>query len=146
MIPVEQRQPYAPNQAVGDCWKCCIASILELDYDDVPHFTQLEEEGTTDSWWNLTQGFLRLRGCVLARFGLWGAETPMLIFGSKKIRYHFSVPGHWIASVVSPRMTPEGENLSHAVVMNGSTIAWDPHPSRDEGHLGFTEAYLLVAT
>lgn len=146
MIPVEQRQLYAVGQAPGDCWKCCIASILELDYDDVPHFVQLEDDGDVDSWWNATQAFLRLRGCVLARFGLWGGEAPMLLFGSKQIRYHFSAPGHWIAGVVSPRMTPEGENLSHAVVMSGSQVAWDPHPYRDEGHLGFTEAYLLVTT
>lgn len=24
----------------GDCFKCCIASLLELDYDEVPNFVE----------------------------------------------------------------------------------------------------------
>lgn len=39
MIPVQQRiiaSPYA--KPPGDCFKCCIASILELAYEEVPHF------------------------------------------------------------------------------------------------------------
>lgn len=40
MIPVQQRitDHDPPNGIYGDCFKCCVASILELDYDDVPHF------------------------------------------------------------------------------------------------------------
>lgn len=147
MIEVEQRQLYNPDPELkqrGDCWKCCIASILELDYDDVPHFVQLEEDGEIPSFWNATQTFLRDRGLVLAYFGLWGAEQPYLMFGNEKIKYHFTAPGHWIAGVVSPRVDADGANISHAVVMCGGDVAWDPHPRRDQGHLGYTDAYLLV--
>lgn len=30
-----------PNK--GDCFKCCIASLLELDYDEVPNFVEQED-------------------------------------------------------------------------------------------------------
>lgn len=145
VIPVEQRLLYVAGEQAGDCWKCCIASILELDYDDVPHFAQDAEHGDSESWWNATQEWLRPRGLVLARFGLWGDERPFLMFGSDRLRWHWSVPGHWLAGVTSRRTRPNGEHIGHVVVMNGSEVAWDPHPLRDEGHLGFEEAFLLVA-
>lgn len=146
MIPVEQRKLYVPGEQTGDCWKCCIASILELPYEDVPHFVE-EAERDFSSYWNATQEWLRARGFVLATFWLRGLDKPLLnIHDREDIDYHFSAPGHWIGAVVSPRKTPEGENISHVVVMNGSEIAFDPHPARDDGHLGFTEAFLLVKT
>ena len=39
MIPVHSRTKHNPVEDVwGDCYKCCIASILELSYEAVPHF------------------------------------------------------------------------------------------------------------
>jgi hypothetical protein len=35
MKPVNQK---VISQGKGDCWRCCIASILELNADDVPNF------------------------------------------------------------------------------------------------------------
>src|SRR5438270_13938396 len=119
MKPIEQREPYDAEQGLtGDCWKCCLASILELPYEAVPHFVQLQEDGEIESYWNASLAFLRERGLTLTRFGLWGKENPYLLHGSKRIRYFFSAPGHWIASVHSPRY--DGE---HVVVMRGSSIA-----------------------
>lgn len=145
MIPIEQRQLYIAEKQSGDCWKCCLASILELSYEDVPHFVE-EGEREYTSWWNATQAWLREQGYVIATFCLRGKDRPLLSINDREdIDYHFSAPGHWMAGVTSPRMTPEGENISHVVVMNGSSVVWDPHPLRDQGHLGFTEAFLLVA-
>lgn len=144
MKPVEQRQLHKADQ-VGDCWKVCIASILELDYDDVPHFYEQEENGEVDSGWNATQTFLRGRDFVLASFELMGMR-PFLKFRDIESRYLFTCPGHWIASVRSPRKhAVTGEEIAHAVVMHGGDIAFDPHPRRDQGHIGFENAYPLVA-
>lgn len=39
MIPVKQRIRHAPTAgAFGDCHRACMASILELVYEEVPHF------------------------------------------------------------------------------------------------------------
>jgi hypothetical protein len=66
------------------------------------------------------------------------------MWGNRQIEFWFHSPGHWIASVVSPRTDPQGEHISHTVVMSGDQVVWDPHPLRDEGHLGFKQALLLV--
>ncbi len=47
MIPVPQRiiaagTPGDPKDPPGDCLKCCVASILELPYEAVPHFVARE--------------------------------------------------------------------------------------------------------
>lgn len=144
MIPVEQRQLYVAGEQAGDCWKCCLASILELPYEDVPHFIEVAERNGS-SWWNETLEWLRPRGFTIVRFGLWGESQPFLLFGSRQIRYHFSAPGHWIGGVVSRRTDADSEPIGHVVVMQGSEIAWDPHPDRDQGHGGFDEAFLLVS-
>lgn len=151
MKPVEQRQ-LASETTVGDCWRCCLASILELDYEDVPHFVEMEDAGEVSSYWNATIEWLRPRGFAIAQFGLWGDDRPYLAWGSHgpltvrdeqgehELKYAFSAPGHWIAGVKSPRI----DGL-HAVVMSGSSVAFDPHPQRAMGHRGFRDATVLVA-
>lgn len=148
MIPVEQRElTDIERDIVGDCWKACIASILEVPLEAVPHFFQREQDGETQSGWNETLHFLRDYKLTLTTFGLWGNDAPYLKFGNAEIRYHFSAPGHWIASVRSPRViVKSGMYGSHAVVMRASEIVWDPHPQREMGHLGFEQGYLLTRT
>jgi len=39
MNPVKQKIKHLPHlKQYGDCHRACIVSILELDYDTVPHF------------------------------------------------------------------------------------------------------------
>lgn len=39
MKPLQQRFKHNPDEGVyGDCHRACIASLLELELDDVPHF------------------------------------------------------------------------------------------------------------
>lgn len=44
MIPVQQRiiGSGTSSKPPGDCVKCCVASILELPYEAVPHFVAYE--------------------------------------------------------------------------------------------------------
>jgi hypothetical protein len=107
VIPVEQRDLTDLERGrVGDCWPCCIASILELEYGAVPNFFQREHDGESESGWNECMRFLRLFGFTLWRFGIWGpqGETPRLKFGRDEIAYHLMPPGYWMASVLSPRV------------------------------------------
>jgi hypothetical protein len=135
VTPVEQRILYDPaNPTVrGDCWKCCIASILDLGYDDVPHFVQEWENGG-DHWWDAAGTWLKPRGFGLAWLPLEGDTWPRLYRGPL-----FEHAGHWIAKVTSAR------GNSHAVVMHGYNLAWDPHPDRGLAHQSFLGAHLLVA-
>ncbi len=46
MKPVKQRNKHNPDRGVfGDCHRAAIASILELDYDEVPHFADGGPDG-----------------------------------------------------------------------------------------------------
>ena len=37
MIPLKQKYLHIPDQQHGDCWRTCIASILECDVDKFPY-------------------------------------------------------------------------------------------------------------
>lgn len=174
MIEVEQRDTTGDGR-VGDCWPCCFASILELPYEAVPNFAQMEHDGEVESAWNAAQTFLRARGLIQWSVPIWGSaeDGPRLRFGAELVDYRLHPTGYWVATVRSPRVTeecgacrgtgtymPPYENGrpgpcegcdavgsvpgNHAVVMRGSGVAWDPHPLRDLGHLGFVQADFLM--
>jgi hypothetical protein len=53
MQPVICRVKHDPPHSYGDCIRACVASILELDAEDVPHFAHDNPDGTV--------AFVRLR-------------------------------------------------------------------------------------
>jgi hypothetical protein len=133
VIPVEQRLLFdAETGQRGDCLKCCFASLLELEYDDVPHFAAMG-----DMWWIEQTNWLRDRGWLLAN-AYW-TTAP----GSDGQRLTGYTEGYWLAGVRSLRTRPDGSNLGHTVVMLDGDLVWDPHPARADGHLGFTDGHVL---
>jgi hypothetical protein len=133
VIPVEQRLFFdASTGERGDCLKCCIASLLELDYDDVPHFAAMG-----DMWWIEWTNWLAARGWQLYNaYHRVADDDPARLTGY--------TCGYWLASVTSRRTRPDGSNISHMILMRDGEVAWDPHPARADGHLGFTEGQILV--
>lgn len=102
MRPVDQTMfGHTPPHDAGNCLQACIASLLELPLDDVPHFV-----ADGDGWWSALLDWLRCRG-------FWVAETVD------------PSPGLGFAGGKSPR-----GDWGHAVVTDGPDIAHDPHPSR----------------
>jgi len=137
MKPVEMRNI---NGRPGDCLNACVASILDLPYEQVPFFNLYG-----DGWHYTYVSFMRSHGWGLWEFAIWGCDVPLWQFGTRQTGYKLYVPGYWLASVLSPRIIDEhGKSGLHAVVMKGNSVAWDPHPQRDMGHLGFIEATILV--
>lgn len=94
----------------GDCLRACVASLLDLDLDAVPHFVQyVEHPAGTDShlWWWALVGFCSAHG--------W------------KIRYAPEpepAPGGW---ALADGMSPRGH--MHVVVACDGIVVHDPHPS-----------------
>lgn len=130
---VEQRGPH-------DCLRACVATVLGLAYEDVPEFLALAEvEDRAAPWRRRLYDFLATHGLVPWEFGLHGEDRPLLMFGGTPIAYNVMPPGLWIAAVQSPRI--EG---THAVVMKGGQVIWDPHPRREMGHKGFREAMIFM--
>jgi hypothetical protein len=109
------------DTTIGDCWRACIASILEVPPEEIPHFMEIDMRGG-DSFYITSEAWLNERGLTLC--------------------HDVSLPengGFCIYCDVSPR------GGGHAVVGNADelvevpdkpgvkipTVAHDPHPSRD---------------
>lgn len=87
-------------ESPGNCLQAAVASLLDLDLDDVPHFV------VHPDWLERLMAFGRAHG-YWVRYAQPDAHVP---FG--------------IAVGPSPR------GVQHAVVWIDGTVAWDPHPSR----------------
>lgn len=112
----------------GDCLRACVCSIFELPIRDVPHFV------AEDDWYGAFQRWIESRGFMLgSAFIRFDEDEPTRLTG------HPSDGIYWIADVLSPRLKREdGTPGNHAIVMCAGEVAWDPHPQRELGHLGFT--------
>lgn len=48
MKPVRQLYRHDPaNGVYGDCWRACIASVLELPIEDVPHEVMISDPSSS---------------------------------------------------------------------------------------------------
>lgn len=169
MIPVEQRQLSQHDSSgdvvvSGDCMRACVASLFELSYEDVPHFVEHE------NWWQIWNDWLADRNLRLGSaffsvedddrtklngwpgdvWWLAGVTSPRIrqrcthCKGTALTNLTYDDAGNSIEHT-DPVTCPycEGGLVSglHQVVMFGREIAWDPHPQRDLGHLGFVNGW-----
>jgi len=118
MIPVDQEHLHDPeNGSVGDCFRACLASLLEVPIAAVPHFALLGSR-----WQRVLDGYLA---------GL-----------SREIEWAEGVPPDdvWaIATVQSPRSS----DVKHSVIWRNGQIVHDPHPSRAGGEGPLDYFYLI---
>ena len=111
MKPVDQTAFGFPG---GNCFSACVASLLEINLDEVPYFMNMP----VSDWYE--------------RFGRWLATRNLwpLCLEADGER---SPPGLYILSGISPRapMSADPGQHLHSVVACGRDIVHDPHPSRD---------------
>lgn len=134
MIQIEQTQ-MVPGGG-GNCLAACIASVFELPLSDV--WPEVPNGG----------GFQYVCEWTACRYPALAANTIDFFDAEawKPIRrpladveWPMTPAGYWIARVESPRAAAAGVLDSygfptqHCVVMLGSVLVWDPHPSRDMG-------------
>jgi hypothetical protein len=95
----------------GDCLRACVATVLGLPLEDVPHFVQyIEHPAGTDRslWWWAMYGFCRWYGWAVGY-----NDDPL------------DPPKGWaLADGKSPR------GHMHVVVAYDGEVVFDPHPSR----------------
>ena len=104
MTPVDQSKLHDPDNGImGDCWRACVASILDLPLGDVPELESASDPYDTLSRWAC------LRGCYL--LGFEPGNPPF---------------GYSIAVGPSPR----GKNRFHCCIAKDGEIVFDPHPDR----------------
>jgi len=122
VIPVDQDRFGDPD---GNCLQACLATLLDLDIGDVPHFTGEDWRARMGAW-------LRTRG-------LWAlAFSPPAGTLEETARWlDETVPGYAIVSGQTPR------GLLHATVWYAGELVHDPHPDR-AGLLSVEDVLVLV--
>lgn len=117
MIPVDMTIVHNPPESIGDCFPCCIASILEIPRNLVPHV--YDGEGYTDTTGEV--GMKRLRAW-LATIGFYYFEFEL--DADKVDAWLDGFDCHYIISGMG------GRGVRHVCVGFNGKIVHDPHPSR----------------
>lgn len=114
MKKIDQEFIHDPeNGVVGDCMRACIASVLELQREDVPHFGAME--GVT--WLKEYVRWLNKHGfSVYTQFGDHDTHPVMQ---DDENPYYFAIG-----------RTPRHPEITHMVVCRNGAVVHDPHPSR----------------
>lgn len=123
MRPIDQTRFGDPD---GNCLSACLASLLELPLDEVPHFTG-------EGWRHRLDEWLAARGQWVLAF----APPEPSSLDDAAAWLDAAVRGYAIVSGRSPR------GLLHATVWRGGELVHDPHPSR-AGLLGVQDVLVLV--
>lgn len=165
MIGVQQRIAAAGGDGIlpGDCVKCCVASILELAYEDVPHFVAREvtdASGKSLEWLTGVNHWLRERGYPLwlktwrhhrtaaevfalrEQMGLQPGESMPATMMYRASAHAERQEGYWMATVISENF----EDSTHAIVMLGDQVAFDPSTTTRRTPYEFIGGNVFVAT
>jgi hypothetical protein len=111
----------------GDCWRACIASILDLTADDVPNFFHIADRRAGDGpecnklAYDLAREWLAERGLGIFRVwvtGEWSLEKVLDQYGTFSPEVPFIVHG-------TPAGVAQGEE-AHAVLALGRKLLHDP--------------------
>ena len=107
------------DSTTGNCFTACVASILELPLNAVPHFVLYGDE-----WWDVFLTWLAELG-LSATFYTSGDD--------------YVPPGWTIAGGPSKRFAGK----MHACVALDGVVVHDPHPSRDGLPQGIVEYVVM---
>lgn len=118
MIPVNMTVMHNPPDSIGDCFRCCIASILELPADKVPHVMGgANWDDKSGQWFKDLNAFLKPMGLVYVDFEV-PSDRPWQFDDIGEI-YH-------VISGSSPNLDGTG----HSVVAKSGIVVHDPAPSK----------------
>ena len=125
----------------GDCMKCCIASILDLEYDDVPNFVEY------DDWYSRMMDFMKKFGYNFSLDTIYNPNVTYLETPTHEcfkayerdpecffpyLKPEYGINGLYLATVYSPKYTTANENPIthlHSVICDKDfRIIHDPNP------------------
>lgn len=123
MKPQDQEFLHEPEKGVlGDCLRACVASVLEVDRAEVPHFVALGVGDTDDEgleWWFELQNWLSTRELECWYLAKEEFEPELVSFAS------------YGELLVSGKTVRGGGKVSHVCVAEpDGSVLHDPHPSR----------------
>lgn len=140
MTPVFCSVPHKPDEGKnGDCLRACVATILDLGREEVPHFAADIKPGE-DGWLALDRltVFLRQRKMVPLFFAYNGGHPASYDEILKQVA-HFNGDAHAIL------LCGARGGTDHAVIVKGGAVVHDPgwggkqssYDPTSEGYYGF---------
>ncbi len=111
---------FDPDKPPGDCWRCCIAALLNMKRDDVPHFYDQTQFRSAEAD---AQEWLNARGYFLMSIPN-GIPVYCSQWAGRKDGLDANQP--FIASGPTVRSKRRGQ--LHATLYYGDTMIYDPHP------------------
>lgn len=120
MTPLKQRNRHNPENGVyGDCHRAALASLLDLQLDDVPHFMHGLGPDDGETFNRAQEVFLRTRGLTPIVFAI-SADTLDIVLEQCEI---------WNPGVYYLLGGESANDCGHTVVAGCGKIVHDP--SRD---------------
>lgn len=115
MIPVEQTVFHDPPESHGNCFRACVASIMEVRIDYVPPFEKIMFEADDEDWFVRFREWLHSEG-----WGLWywlevGRSLPI------------ENRGELLVLTTGP--SPRFQDTGHCILTRNRQLVHDPHPS-----------------
>jgi hypothetical protein len=113
------------DEGKGDCMKCAIATLLNLDYEEVPHFLEFESPNSKMIDFMIDKGF-DFEYCL---YNYPNSEYSTI----SDLKDFKGINGLFYASVFSPKYYKEengfeGHQVTHAVLINKDfEIVFDPN-------------------
>ena len=143
-IPKQTIFGFGDGITIGDCFRCCIAAILHLPASDVPHFMEKQTKNGGDAAsyandWLIPNGHMLI---VLHGSDYFSDGSPFhipLTSEYTKLNGYLNIP--IICS--GPTVRSKNSQQTHSVVMSGSDLLYDPHPSND-GLLAITIREMVI--
>jgi hypothetical protein len=115
MRPLKQRYRHNPEAGVyGDCHRACLASVLEINPDDIPHFGDPRE--VPGNWDHHQRRWLIARGYVPISMMFDGSELSDVLYSL----HHLNPDTYCILGGSSRNGT------GHSVVVCNGEIVHDP--------------------
>ncbi len=129
MKPVFQTRLRARD---GDCFRACIASIMEMKINEVP---DVPIQPDARDWFKLWNQWLNGMNLQLVGIGCQGGDRNLRRIG---------MAGYSIGLVRKPNW-PKIENIDgHAVVFKDLEFVWDPDPRAPKGQQWSEEDWLAM--
>lgn len=121
MTPVMCRVKHDPPRSYGDCLRACIATVLDLDAEQVPHFADMGATGVEAV--ASARRWLADRGLTIAAFAFPGSETL-----SDVLEYMGEMnPGvTWLLFGSTARPGEPCTGGDHVNVCQGGAVVHDP--------------------
>lgn len=126
----------------GDCYKCAIASLLDLDYEEVPHFIEMGEDWLLEAIRFFEEHGYYYSGAELYNPNIAFLENPQFNLYEdncmaesctfKALKPEYGINGLFLAGVYSPKYTNPNEHPIehlHSVLCDiDFNIVFDPQP------------------